>query len=68
MMGHGQLRRGRRKIWGTVPDEVFAELERFRLEGRLPSLCRTVGLALEQWAAMRRGEVQNPGDDQEGST
>ncbi len=66
-MGHGQLRRGRRKIWGTVPDEVFAELERFRLEERLPNLCQTVGLALGQWAAMRRRAVQNPGDDREGS-
>ena len=66
-MGHGQLRRGRRKIWGTVPDEVFAELERFRLEERLPNLCRAAGLALERWAAMRRGAVLNPGDDREES-
>ncbi len=66
-MVHGQLRRGHRKIWGTVPDSVFEEIQRFRVEEGLPNLCRTVGLALEQWAAMRRGAVQNPGDDREGS-
>lgn len=66
-MSHGRLRPGRRKIWGTVPDEVFAELERFCLEEGLPNLCRTVGLALEQWLKTRRGEVQNRGNNREGS-
>jgi len=66
-MGHGELARGRRKVWGTVPDAVFAELERFRLEQGFPNLSRCVGSALEQWLAMRRGEVQNPRDDREGS-
>ena len=61
------MRLGRQKIWGTVTDEVFAELERFRLEERLPNRSRATGLAVEQWAAMRRGEVQKSGDDREGS-
>lgn len=61
------MRRGRRKIWGTVPDEVFAELERFRLAEGLPNLSKAAGLAVEQWAAKRRGGVQNARDDPEGS-
>jgi len=50
-----------------VPDEVFAELERFRLAEGLPNLSKAAGLAVEQWAAKRRGGVQNARDDPEGS-
>ncbi len=66
-MGHGQLRADRRKVWGTVPKTVFAELERFCLEEGLPNICQTVGRALEQWLAMRHGAVQNPRDDRDRS-
>ncbi len=60
-MPTGRLRAGHIRVAGVATVEAMEELHKLMVERGLASLSQAVGAALQEWLALVRRRVANPG-------